>query len=69
MISAASQSFVVAELEAEKKLSERLKAALQESTDINSRMLLANSAYQRLCRTSGCDASRVIWSVVVKPML
>jgi hypothetical protein len=46
MISAASQSFVVAELEAEKKLSERLKAALQESTDINSRMLLANSAYQ-----------------------
>jgi hypothetical protein len=45
-ISVASQSFVLAELEVEKKLSERLKAALEESTQINSRMLHANSAYQ-----------------------
>jgi hypothetical protein len=45
-VSVASQSFVVAELEAEKKLSERLKAALEESTQINNRILLANNTYQ-----------------------
>jgi hypothetical protein len=45
-VSAFGQSFVSAELEAEKKLSERLKAALEESTQINSRILHANSAYR-----------------------
>ena len=39
-------SFVLAELESEKMLTQRLKDALEESTQINSRILLANSAYQ-----------------------
>jgi hypothetical protein len=45
-VAASSQSFVLVELEAEKKLTERLKAALEESAQINSRILHANSAYQ-----------------------
>jgi hypothetical protein len=45
-VSVSGESFVLAELEAEKKLSERLKAALEESTQINSRLLHANNAYQ-----------------------
>ena len=64
-ISVASQSLVLAELEVEKRLSERLKAALEESTQINSRMLLANSTHQEKieelhARVISCNACSLV---------
>jgi hypothetical protein len=64
-ISVASQSLVLAELEVEKRLSERLKVALEESTQINSRMLLANSAHQEKieelhARVISCNARSLV---------
>ena len=73
-VSFAGQAIVVAQLEAEKKLSERLKAALEESSQMNSRVLLANSAYQDkiedlTARVISCNASEHAGSHVQLLML